>query len=352
MKQLRVNASTSYDILIGTGLLSTCGERIRDASAAAKAVIVTDDIVDSLYRPQTEQSLQTAGFETDTFVFPHGEASKCHTTLIRLYDFLCEKNVTRGDLLIALGGGVVGDLTGYCAATYLRGIDYVQLPTTLLAQIDSSVGGKTAVDTAMGKNLVGAFKQPLLVLCDTGSLDTLPPEIFSDGMAEAIKYGLIRDEALFRWILESDIRSDINKLIYECVRIKAEVVEADEFDKGERMLLNFGHTIGHAIERQYNYTTYTHGRAVGIGMAMIARIFEKEGLTPAGTTEQIVRCLKKYQLPCSVQITPEQIYRFSVNDKKRNKQDLSLVILEKIGRAVIHKASLAQYRNYLEELEL
>lgn len=352
MKQLRVNASTSYDILIAQDLLSDCGRRIRPVTSAAKAVIVTDDIVDGLYRQRTEQSLREAGFETEVFVFPHGEASKCHTTLIKLYDFLCEKDVTRSDLLVALGGGVTGDLTGFCAATYLRGIDYVQIPTTLLAQIDSSVGGKTAVDTAMGKNLVGAFKQPLLVLCDTGTLDTLSPEIFSDGMAEAVKYGLIRDESLFRWIMEGDIRADIDRLIYECVRIKAEIVEADEFDKGERMLLNFGHTIGHAIERQYQYEAYTHGSAVGIGMVWIARIFEKEGLTPSGTAERIVKCLEKYGLPCSAVITPEQIYQYSIHDKKRSKQDISLVILEKTGKAVIHKVPVAQYRRYLEELAI
>ena len=352
MKHLRVNASTSYDILIDQELLSSCGRQIRAVSSAAKAVIVTDDIVDGLCRRRTEQSLQEAGFQTECFVFPHGEASKCHATLIRLYDFLCEKNVTRSDLLVALGGGVVGDLTGYCAATYLRGIDYVQLPTTLLAQIDSSVGGKTAVDTDKGKNLVGAFKQPLLVLCDTDTLDTLSPEIFSDGMAEAVKYGLIRDESLFQWIVEGDVRADIGRLIYECVRIKAEIVEADEFDKGERMLLNLGHTIGHAIERQYHYETYTHGSAVGIGMVYIARISEKQGLTPAGTVGQIVKCLKKYQLPCSADITPEQIYQYSVNDKKRDKQDISLVILEKIGKAVVHRVPVEQYRTYLEELAI
>ncbi len=349
MKQLRVNASTTYDILIASDLLSSCGERIRAISSAVKAVIVTDDIVNGLYRPRVEQSLQKSGFETEIFVFPHGEASKCHKTLIELYDFLCDKNITRGDLLIALGGGVVGDLTGYCAATYLRGIDYVQLPTTLLAQIDSSVGGKTAVDTDKGKNLVGAFKQPRLVLCDTATLDTLSPEIFSDGMAEAIKYGVIRDEALFHWIAEGNVHTDITRLIYECVRIKAEIVKEDEFDKGERMLLNFGHTIGHAIERQYHYQTYTHGSAVGVGMVMIARMFERQGLTPIGTAEQIVACLEKYKLPSAVEITPEQIYQYSVNDKKRDKQDINLVVPEKIGKAIICKLPIAQYQSILEE---
>lgn len=337
--------------MVGNNLLAQCGEHIRAVSSAEKAVIVTDDIVYSLYEEQVRHSLKQAGLQTETFVFPHGESSKSHSTLLRLYDFLCDRNVTRGDLLIALGGGVVGDLTGYCAATYLRGIDYVQLPTTLLAQIDSSVGGKTAVDTSRGKNLVGAFKQPALVICDIDTLSTLTPEIFSDGMAEAIKYGLIKDRQLFEQIASGSIRTDLEAMIYRCIEIKKEVVEADEFDKGERMLLNFGHTIGHAIERQYRYDTYTHGSAVGIGMVYIAQIFEHVGATPAGTAQKIRECLKQYNLPCEAQITPDQIYSFSVNDKKRNKESISLVVLRDIGEAYLNKIPIHEYRSLLELLD-
>lgn len=351
MQLLRVHTSNSYDIMIGSDLLSNSGAYIRTVSSAEKAVIVTDDTVNSLYQPAVCQSLKQAGFQTETFVFPHGESSKSHATLLRLYDFLCDCNITRGDLLIALGGGVVGDLTGYCAATYLRGIDYIQIPTTLLAQIDSSVGGKTAVDTSRGKNLVGAFKQPVLVLCDIGSLDTLTPEIFSDGMAEAIKYGLIKDKTLFERIASGNIQNYLEEMIYRCIEIKANVVEADEFDRGERMLLNFGHTIGHAIERQFQYETYTHGSAVGIGMVYICEIFERQGLTPAGTAEKIRACLKQYRLPCEAEITPEQIFSFSVNDKKRNKDLISLVVLKEIGNAFLYQTPVNDYKALLNILD-
>ena len=348
MMTLQVNASTTYEIVVGRNLLPDCGAKIKQISAAETVVIVTDDIVEPLYGSVVRQSLEAEGFRVETFVFPHGEQSKSHHTLIALYDFLCDQSVTRGDLLIALGGGVVGDLTGFCAATYLRGIDYVQIPTTLLAQIDSSVGGKTAVDTEKGKNLVGAFKQPSLVLCDVDTLDTLTPEIFADGMAEAIKYGLIKDKKLFEMIAENDISEILENMIYQCIKIKAQVVEADEFDKGERMLLNFGHTIGHAIERQYHYQTYTHGTAVGVGMVYISALSEQAGLTPKGTTEAIKRCLRKYQLPCSVKITPEQILGISSNDKKRDKNDINLILLKEIGQAFIIKMSLAEYAEFLQ----
>ena len=348
MMTLQVNASTTYEIVVGRNLLPDCGAKIKKISAAETVVIVTDDIVEPLYGSVVRQSLEAEGFRVATFVFPHGEQSKSHHTLIALYDFLCDQSVTRGDLLIALGGGVVGDLTGFCAATYLRGIDYVQIPTTLLAQIDSSVGGKTAVDTEKGKNLVGAFKQPSLVLCDVDTLDTLTPEIFADGMAEAIKYGLIKDKKLFEMIAENDISEILENMIYQCIKIKAQVVEADEFDKGERMLLNFGHTIGHAIERQYHYQTYTHGTAVGVGMVYISALSEQAGLTPKGTTEAIKRCLHKYQLPCSVKITPEQILGISSNDKKRDKNDINLILLKEIGQAFISKMSLAEYAKFLQ----
>lgn len=350
MMTLQVKASTAYEIIVGRDLLSGCAAKIKEISTAQTAVIVTDDIVAPLYCSTVKHSLEAEGFHVETFIFPHGEQSKSHQTLIALYDFLCDKSVTRSDLLIALGGGVVGDLTGFCAATYLRGIDYVQVPTTLLAQIDSSVGGKTAVDTEKGKNLVGAFKQPALVLCDVDTLRTLTPEIFSDGMAEAIKYGLIKDKKLFEMIAEKDISDILENMIYRCIQIKAQVVEADEFDKGERMLLNFGHTIGHAIERQYHYQTYTHGSAVGIGMVYISSISEQAGLTPKGTTEKIKCCLQKYKLPCSVKITPEQILNISSNDKKRDKSDINLILLKDIGQAYISKVSLTKYAELLQYL--
>lgn len=350
MKQLQVHASRSYDILIGSGLLADCGTLIKAVSTARKAIIVTDDNVAPLYQPTVNASLQAAGFLTETFVFPHGEASKSHATLLALYDFLADQELTRGDLLVALGGGVVGDLTGYCAATYLRGMDFVQLPTTLLAQIDSSVGGKTAVDTSRGKNLVGAFHQPIRVICDIDTLNTLSPEIFSDGMAEGIKYGLIRDRRLFDRIAEGRSKLPLEEMVTRCIEIKAEIVEADEFDRGERMLLNFGHTLGHAIERAYHYKTYTHGAAVGVGMVYLSALFEREGITPAGTTEKIKNCLLAYRLPTEVEITPEELYTHSAKDKKRDKDEIRLVVLEEIGKATLRTLSLEEYRGLLAGL--
>ncbi|MBQ8435696.1 MAG: 3-dehydroquinate synthase, partial [Oscillospiraceae bacterium] len=272
MQTISVKASSDYNIYIERGLLNNCGRLIADVVNTRKAAVITDDIVDGLYYKKLEKALKDEGFSVVKFVFPNGEASKSTETLNDIYNFLCENSITRSDCIIALGGGVVGDISGYAAATFLRGLKYVQIPTTLLAQIDSSVGGKTAIDLPCGKNLVGAFKQPSCVICDPDVLSTLSEKIMSDGMAEAIKYGMIRDRELFELIAShntENVSSVIDKIIYKCISIKRDVVENDEFDTGERMILNFGHTLGHAVERYYNYETYTHGSAVAIGMYMM-----------------------------------------------------------------------------------
>ncbi len=349
MQKIHVNASRQYDILLDQHLLEQSGELIRRVTKAAAAVIVTDDHVDPLYRETVEVSMRRAGFTVSVFVIPHGETSKSHDILLKLYEFLAEHAITRKDILVALGGGVVGDLTGYCAATYLRGIEFIQIPTTLLAQIDSSVGGKTAVNIAAGKNLIGSFWQPSLVICSLDTLDTLSDEIFADGLAEAIKYGCIWDQDLFRLIAEEDIKTHLAKIIYTCIDIKRQVVEADEFDHGTRMLLNFGHTLGHAIERHFHYETYTHGCGVAIGMATLTALSEEYGLTASGTTEALRSCLRKHHLPVETPMTPQEYYDGCVHDKKRAENRISLVLLKEIGKAYPYQISVDDLLGFLKK---
>ncbi len=324
MNTITVNVSQTYPIWIGRGLLQDCGTLLREKTKAQTAAIVTDDTVDGLYGIPVQNALEAAGFRVIKFVFPHGEASKCSKTLNQIYDFLCENFITRTDCLIALGGGVVGDITGFAAATYLRGIDYFQMPTTLLAQVDSSVGGKTAIDLPGGKNLVGAFKQPKAVLCDPDTLRTLPPIFLADGMGEVIKYGEIQDANLFAILEQHDlhnIHEVLESVITTCVDIKRRVVEADEFDTGLRMILNFGHTLGHAIESYYHYETYTHGSAVAVGMCMMA----KRTCTPE-LYRRLCRCVEAYALPTTVPVKLNDLLPLCGKDKNRAGATLRFIV--------------------------
>lgn len=348
MITVNVNASKNYDILIGKGLLNRCGELIAKTEKSRKCVIVTDDIVDGFYGEKTAESLEKSGFTISKFVIPNGEASKSNEQLISIYNFLTEKDITRTDFLIALGGGVVGDLTGFCAATYLRGIDYIQIPTTLLAQVDSSVGGKTAVNIEAGKNLVGAFKQPSLVIADTDTLSTLSDEIFADGMGEVVKYGMIRSKSLFEKLSKGDPHSFIEEIIAECVEIKRDVVQNDEFDTGERMILNFGHTFGHAIEKSAGYGVIPHGKAVATGMYMITSAAEKQGTAQKGTSDKLKKCLEANSLPYRYDISPERLYALSVGDKKRTSDKIRVVICPEAGKCSIKTLSLEDYKSFLQ----
>lgn len=350
MNKVTVKASESYDIIIGKGLIASCGDHIKNVTGAKVFAVVSDDNVDRLYGDTVEKSLKEQGFSVYRFVFPHGEASKCSAVLNDIYMFLSEKHITRSDCLIALGGGVVGDITGYAAATYLRGLDYVQVPTSLLAQVDSSVGGKTAIDLPCGKNLVGAFKQPKLVLCDISVLDTLPRDFFIDGMGEVVKYGMIKSAELFDILSENDIDSIKNILediITRCVSIKRDVVEADEFDKGERMLLNFGHTLGHSVEQHYNYTGISHGRAVAVGMALITELAEKKGMCAEGTLDRLKACLERYELPCSTEPTVSQLADACLNDKKRAGNSISVIICSECGKSSPVKMPIDDFMKFI-----
>lgn len=348
MTKIRVKASKPYDVVIGKGLLAQAGSLIAEAVKGRKAVIVTDDIVNGLYAEKLIKSMTDAGFTVDSFVFPNGEENKCHKTLMELYDFLAEKNITRSDFLVALGGGVVGDLTGFAAATYLRGIDYVQIPTTLLAQVDSSVGGKTAVDIVAGKNLVGAFKQPDIVIADIDTLDTLTDEIFTDGMGEVVKYGMIWSRELFDLLKTGKVKENLEKIVEQCVDIKRQVVETDEFDTGLRMILNFGHTLGHSIEKFYNYHGFSHGKAVSVGMYLITTIGEKAGLISGNISDELKACLAANNMPFESETPAEALFSGAVNDKKRFSDTISIILCREIGKADIVKMNINDFKNMIE----
>jgi len=335
MKKLHVNIpGREYNILIEKGLIDKIGELILELRKNCKVAIITDSNVLPLYGEKVKQSLENSGFDVNIIEIAAGEASKSSETLNLLYSQLIDAGITRSDLIIALGGGVVGDLVGFAAATLFRGIDFVQIPTTLLAQVDSSVGGKVAINLPHGKNLVGAFYQPKMVIIDPDTLKTLDKRVFSDGCAEVIKYGLIRDDELFDKLENIAISDDI---IYTCCDIKRCVVENDEFDLGERMILNFGHTFGHAIEKHYNYGTYTHGEAVAVGMVMESRFGEKLGITLPGTTERIEKLLTKFSLPIEVEIDANSLAQGIKTDKKGEGSLINIILLDKIGNAIIKK---------------
>ncbi len=349
MKQVTVKTSKTYEVWVGKGLLDSAGERIRALSSAQRVAVVSDDTVAALYAGRLLDSLHRAGFDgCSLFTFPHGEASKTLATAAKLYEFFAGHQITRGDWIIALGGGVVGDVTGFAASTFLRGVRYVQIPTTLLAQVDSSVGGKTAVDLECGKNLVGTFYQPSLVLCDIQLLDTLPREIFCDGAAEVIKYGAIRDRELFEMTASPDYREHLEEIIHRCVSIKRDIVQNDEFDTGERMLLNFGHTLAHAIETQSGYTI-PHGRAVATGMVAITKAAAATGIVPQGIAEELERACRMFDLPTSTDFDPSGLAQICLGDKKRNQNQINVILLEQIGRAVIHPMPVEAFQKFICE---
>ena len=330
MYTVSVASSRSYDVIIGSGLLSEAGDRIRALSKAQTAVIVSDDRVFPLYGASVSSSLQAAGFRTLSFVFHHGEKSKCVAVWNDLLEMMCGAHVTRSDLIVALGGGVVGDLAGFAAATYQRGIDFVQLPTTLLAAVDSSVGGKTAVDLAAGKNQVGCFYQPILVLCDTNTLRTLPEEEYRCGCAEIIKYAVIGSEPFFRDLSAVPVRDAYEKVIRTCVEMKRDFVMKDEYDRGQRMLLNFGHTFGHAAEALSGYTIL-HGQGVAIGMAVIARAAARRGILPEKDADALLSLIRLYGLPVDASWPADRMAEIALSDKKASGSTVRLIVPERIG---------------------
>lgn len=347
MKTITVSASRTYDIRIGHGLLAALGEAVRGLGKVEKVFLVSDTQVYPLYGGAAEASLKAAGYSVSSFVFPAGEESKNGETFLKLLNALAQAGLSRSDLLVALGGGVVGDLAGFAAACYLRGIRFVQIPTTLLAAVDSSVGGKTAIDLPAGKNLAGAFYQPSLVLCDLDALDTLPEDIFRDGCAEVIKYGVLYDPELFSQLEISGLNFDREAVIARCVALKRDVVMEDEKDTGSRMKLNLGHTFGHAVEAHSRFTL-SHGKSVAIGLAIIARASASMGICSEADAARIVSVLKAFGLPVQTQYTAEALLPYLLSDKKRSGGTVNLILPEAIGRCVVSPTPVSQLQSILQ----
>lgn len=342
----------AYNIEIAAGLLPKIGAKVAALLPKARhAAIVTDTNVGPLYAAVLEQSLLAAGLAVTVVTIEAGEQSKNMTVLSSVLEHLAEAGLTRTDVLLTLGGGVVGDLGGFAAASYMRGIPFVQVPTSLLAQIDSSVGGKVAVDLDAGKNLAGAFYQPKAVFIDTDLLKTLSVRFLHDGLAEAIKYGCIKDGALFEKLAaykdDKELLADIGSVVATCCAIKARIVEQDEFDTGLRMLLNFGHTLGHAVEQHFGYSQYTHGEGVAIGMYQLTQRTEAMGLTETGTAARIKSVLEKYTLPISAGVEKKLLLDTMGRDKKKNGNSITLIVLEGIGQGVLKKIDWQQVPEYL-----
>ncbi len=347
MKTVHIDASRSYCVHIGSGLLNKLGEYVADLKQTSKAILICDSNVLPLYAEVAKKSLMAQGIAVLTYAFPAGEASKNLQTYADIVNFLAQNEVTRADLLIALGGGVTGDLTGFVAATYLRGISFIQVPTTLLAMVDSSVGGKTAVDLPSGKNLVGAFYQPDLVVCDTDTLSTLPKDVFLDGCAEVIKYGILYDEALFDKLAIQGPSFEPEDVICRCVELKRDVVQADEYDSGVRQQLNLGHTIGHAIEKESDFAV-SHGHAVAIGTATVARASARLKLCTEATANKICDTLTKFALPTRTHYAPEALYAGTLSDKKRSYNRVNLIVPVKIGKCIIKPTELEDLKTFIQ----
>lgn len=353
MKHIYIDlGKDSYEITIENGLLDRAGRYVRHMTKARTIAVISDTAVDGLYGDRLEKTLCDEGFMVRRIVVPAGEKSKCVSILMDLYQHLSDADITRSDAIITFGGGVVGDLGGFAAATFLRGIPFIQIPTTIIAQVDSSVGGKVAIDLPSGKNQAGCFYQPKGVLIDPELLSSLPKRIIHDGLGEVIKYGCIRDEKLFslmETLTDETIAVHWEEIIECCCAIKARIVERDVLDLGERMLLNFGHTIGHAIERCYGYGYYTHGEAVAVGMAMVTAVTEKMGLTKEGTTKRICDVLRRYDLPTEVGAAPDDLLTFIGKDKKKRGNQMTLIMIKDIGKSELLPVVTADLPRYIRK---
>ncbi len=348
-----------YPVIIGSGLLSSLDQLLPASLQGCKIAIVADNTVAALYGSAVEASLSAGGHAVSMFSFTPGEESKTLDTLGRILEFLAEQELDRSDAVLALGGGVTGDLAGFAAASYLRGINFVQVPTTLLAAVDSSVGGKTAVNLSKGKNLAGAFWQPVSVICDRDTLNTLPAEIYAEGIAEAVKCGVIGDLQLFGLLRQpmfpgSDNESEI---ISRCIAFKADIVREDEREQGKRALLNFGHTVAHALELTSGYRI-RHGQAVAYGMIVATRAAEKEGFAEAGTLRELQSVLEvhgldslafDFNISANGFLQQETLLEAMGADKKKRGDRITLVLPRRIGHCEPVKMSLEEARVFLKK---
>ena len=348
MKRVEVAASGRYEVLIGSGLLSRAGVLVREAlPKAEKIAVISESTVFTFYGAALCETLERAGFEVCEYVLPAGEASKNGENLLKILNFLAENRLTRSDATAALGGGMVGDITGFAAACYLRGIACVQIPTTLLAAVDSSVGGKTAIDLTCGKNLAGAFCQPARVICDPDALGTLPESVFTDGCAEVIKYGVLRDPVLFSHLEERGRSFELEYVLERCVSIKRDYVCADEFDNGARRQLNLGHTLGHAVEASSNFEL-SHGSCVAIGLAVVARAAAARGICTHECAGRIVSLLEKFGLPVKTDAPMDALYGHMLSDKKRLGGTVNIIVPEEIGRCRVLPLAVEAAREFME----
>ncbi|HBK86315.1 MAG TPA: 3-dehydroquinate synthase [Firmicutes bacterium] len=346
-----IQAKTSrgeYPILIGQGLIKSIGAIASGAWTGQKAMIVTDSNVAPLYLDSCRTSLLQAGIAVCATVIPAGEQSKNLKTLSELYTAFHGAGLSRTDGVVALGGGVVGDVAGFAAATYLRGLPLLQVPTTLLAQVDSAIGGKTGIDMPFGKNMVGAFYPPCAVAIDPETLKTLSPHHLAAGMAEVIKYGCILDAGLFAAIEDAAI--DRQNIIQRCAGLKANVVARDEHDTGQRMLLNFGHTIGHAVEKATGFDRYSHGEAVAMGMVAAVRIGEALGVTSTGVQERLINVLEMWKLPVELPLPPAEVLPALSADKKQLGGKIHFVLLTEMGQALLHQLTIKELATIAAEV--
>ena len=346
LKKLEVSlGSRSYAIEIGTGLLCCCGEKIAELVKGRQAAVITDSNVGPLYQETVQKSLEQQGFQVTVIAIPAGESSKSWQQAEHILTVLLEKKFHRDSCVIALGGGVVGDLAGFVASIYQRGVAFFQIPTSLLAQVDSSVGGKVAVNHALGKNMIGSFYQPRLVLIDLETLQTLEQRHWQNGLAEVVKYGVIYDVHFFRFlqahaeaILQRDLEA-VTEVIADCCRLKADVVALDETEGGVRAKLNYGHTIGHGLELAGHYQGYLHGEAVAVGMVLAARYAAEQGFCDAVVESELKELLQQFQLPTQVDksLAIEDILNGMLLDKKVQDGQLVFILPEKLGSVKIVK---------------
>ena len=347
MTTVNVKASKEYPVYIGRGILERVGEYLQLNTKAKKIMLVTDSRVSALYASKVQKYVEEAGYPVSLFIFPEGEKSKCRDTLFDLLEYAACEGFDRNDAFVALGGGVTGDLCGLAASLYMRGIAYVQIPTTLLAAVDSSVGGKTAIDLDGGKNLCGSFWQPNCVICDPDVLKTLDPSVFADGMAEVIKYGVICSPDIFDKVKDKPDFDDIPDIIADCVRTKAEVVADDEFDRGRRALLNLGHTFGHAIEKCSSFAV-SHGSAVAIGMLMAARVSAGLGFCNESCITQIEKAVLKNLLPVTCSFTAAELAKAALSDKKKSGNTIAFVFIRSIGDTFTYNVNADELEKIFE----
>ncbi len=338
--KIEVRTDKPYTVTVEQGALSRAGELLRPLKKpGTRVMLISDSNVAPLYGHKLRTSLEGAGFPVSEFIFPAGEEYKLISTVCNMYRALSEGGFTRTDLVVTLGGGVTGDMGGFAAATFLRGMDFAQVPTTVVSQADASVGGKTGVDLPFGKNLVGAFHQPIAVITDPDALSTLPGHYFNDGLGEVIKHGAIADRELFERLEQGAALKDLEQVIGRSVSIKRDFVEADTKDTGRRMILNFGHTCGHALEKLNGFRGLSHGEAVGIGMVLACRAGERLGVTEPGTGERIAGVLERYGMPTEPGFGMAEIVEATALDKKSDGDTLRFILIPRIGESVIRPMS-------------